>query len=232
MTDLLVAVVAMFGAGVAAFARPCLAPLVPGYLAVLADAGRGRPVAGDGRGGTDLRAVWRVLAFAVAVALTFALIGSVVSAAGDVFVTGRAAQMVAGVALVLLAIWPVAAARGWWRLPSHPLALGDGRPATWRAAAMGVACGAAWTPCVGALLGAALTAAGGSGSTARGALLLFAFGLGVSLPLLALVILPTPRLPASVRRVGHWVAAITPAVLAAVGLLLVVGWYDRVVALL
>jgi len=28
------------------------------------------------------------------------------------------------------------------------------------------------------------------------------------------------------------VAAITPAVLAAVGLLLVVGWYDRVVALL
>ena len=61
MTDLLVAVVAMFGAGVAAFASPCVAPLVPGYLAVLADAGRGRPVAGDGRGGTDLRAVWRVL---------------------------------------------------------------------------------------------------------------------------------------------------------------------------
>ena len=45
MTDLLVAVVAMFGAGVAAFASPCVAPLVPGYLAVLADAGRGRPVA-------------------------------------------------------------------------------------------------------------------------------------------------------------------------------------------
>ena len=58
-----------------------------------------------------------------------------------------------------------------------------------------------------------------------------AFWVGSAL-MLALVILPTPRQPASVRRVGHWVAAITPAVLAAVGLLLVVGWYDRVVALL
>ncbi|MCB0983966.1 MAG: cytochrome c biogenesis protein CcdA [Ilumatobacteraceae bacterium] len=232
MTDLLVAMVAMFGAGVAAFVSPCVAPLVPGYLAVLADGGRARSEGADGNGGTDLRALWRVLAFAVAVAMTFALLGSVVSAAGDVFLTGRAAQVVAGVALVLLALWPMAAARRWWRLPAPPAALGDGRPATWRAAAMGVACGAAWTPCVGALLGAALTAAGGSGSTARGALLLFAFGLGVSLPLLALVILPAPRLPAPVRRVGQWVSAITPAVLAGVGLLLVVGWYDRLVALL
>ena len=65
-----------------------------------------------------------------------------------------------------------------------------------RPVVVGVAFGAAWSPCVGPLLGAALTVAAGSGDAGRGAVLLFAYALGIGVPfvLASLGLASSPRL--------------------------------------
>ncbi len=216
MSSFPLATVALYGAGVTASVSPCVLPLVPGYLGVLADAD-GRP----GRGG-------RVAIFAASAVATFALLGSLVAAFGSVVHTTVALQRVAGALLLVCAAAALAThfgrLQGTWRvpvaIPASPVP---------RAVALGVGCGAAWTPCVGPLLGAALTAAGGVGSVSRGAALLAAFGFGVVTPLIAIAILPLPRVPASWRRIGRAANLATPALLAVVGLVLLFGWYGPLV---
>ena len=83
------------------------------------------------------------------------------------------------------------------RLPGT--ALGSFRPFV-----VGVAFGAAWSPCVGPLLAAALTVAARSGQAGRGAVLLlaYAFGIGVPFLLAALGLASSPAIAERLRRAG------------------------------
>ena len=211
-----VTIIALYGAGIAGSISPCVLPLLPGYVGVLVD---------NGAGGRTRR----TLLFCAGAIATFVALGSVVGAlGGSVSFTVVTTQRVAGVGLIVLGALAWAAVRGWrtpsWRLTSSPSSNGDGG-----AVLLGVGCAAAWSPCVGPLLGAALTAAGGSGSVSRGALLLAAFGAGVVTPLLALSLLPTPRMPTRVRAAGRVMTQMAPALFAVLGLLLVTGVYEDVV---
>jgi cytochrome c-type biogenesis protein len=209
-----VALTALFGAGVSGSLSPCVLPLVPGFLGVLVD------------GSTGLTRARRVAAFTCAAAATFAALGAAVAVAGA-GATALLTSRVAGGVLLALALVALAADRGVLRLPQWQARV----PVTlWlRPVALGVGCGAAWTPCVGPLLGAALTAAAGAGSAWRGGLLLFAFGLGVASPLLALSLLPLPHLPRRVRRLSPLVHVAVPLGLAVLGLLLLSGRYSTLV---
>lgn len=202
----------LYGAGVTASLSPCVLPLVPGWLAVVVDSA-----------GAVSR--WlRVGAFCTGAVLTFALLGSAVAAVGEVAVTTDWLQRIAGAALILAALAAAAGRRGvlhrtWHLMPSLP------GPPLMRAVVLGVACGAAWTPCVGPLLGAALTAAGSGGSVVRGAALLVLFGAGVVTPMVILATLPTPRVPPKWRQIGVHLQRAVPFVLAGLGVLLVTGSY-------
>ena len=210
------AIAALYGTGVAASLSPCVLPLVPGYLGAVTDgsAGRGR--------------LARVVAFAVASALTFAALGSVAASAGAFSTSAALAQRVGGGLLVAMALLAIAAERGWWapswsaRLPAVPRGC-------WRPVVLGVGCGAAWSPCVGPVLGAALTAAAGSGSPLRGGVLLFAFGIGVTTPLLACALIPLPRVSRRWRSAGVTLQRAVPWVLASLGLVLLSGRYGQLV---
>jgi cytochrome c-type biogenesis protein len=167
--------------------------------------------------------------FVAAAVATFAVLGSVVAAAGGSLSIGAAVgQRLAGGGLIVLSILSVVANRGWWAPTWRPVATLPGRPVA-RAALLGVGCGASWSPCVGPLLGAALTAAGGTGSVPRGAMLLASFGLGITSPFVLLATLPLPRAPRWARGVGRAVTTVMPAVLVAFGVVLLAGWYDVVV---
>ena len=61
----------------------------------------------------------------------------------------------------------------------------------WGTVLIGAIFAAGWSPCVGPVLGGVLTLAASSGSTAAGMLLLFAFSLGIMLPLTILAVLYT-----------------------------------------
>jgi cytochrome c-type biogenesis protein len=93
----------------------------------------------------------------------------------------------------------------------------------------GVAFGAAWSPCVGPLLGAALTIAAQSQHAARGALLLCAYGLGTGAAFVAatLGVTAAPGLGAALRRLARHLERLAGAVILIAGVALLTGVYTR-----
>jgi cytochrome c-type biogenesis protein len=209
-----VAILALYGAGILGSVSPCVLPLLPGVALVLA----------DGRVGASR--VARMLLFAACAATTFAVLGVLAGGARAVVGANLAAR-VAGAGLILLAAVTVAVDQGVWRAPqwAGPRAgmHGWGFPI-----AMGVGCGAVWSPCVGPLLGVAATAAAGTGSWWRGATLLFAFGAGVASPAVALALVRVP-VPGWARGMGRVSRRLMPVAMVTTGALLVTGWYTPVV---
>jgi cytochrome c-type biogenesis protein len=191
-------------------------PLAPGMLVAVA----------DGASGGARR--WRVALFALAAASTFAALGSVAAAAGIATTAAVSAQRAAGVVLLALAALALAGERGWWA-PEWRWTPALRRGSRWHPIALGVGCGAAWTPCVGPMLGAAVTAAATSGSIGRGGWLLFVFGVGVTTPFLTLAFVPMSRVPAWWRRAGRRAQRWAPWMLLAMGALLVSGRYSAAV---
>ena len=214
--SLLISCLALLGAGLTSSLSPCVLPLVPGYIGALSDAGS-----------SPKRS--RVALFAFGAAASFVALGAIVGALGfTIGGSGSTITRVAGIALIVLALGLIAGQLGWitfqFRAVRH-LPTGG----AWRPLVLGIGCGAAWSPCVGPLLGAALTAAGGSGSAWRGSALLAAFALGVLLPFLALASLPLHRVSIRVRRLGRtlpWIAAATMLLL---GIALAAGWYQQAI---
>jgi cytochrome c-type biogenesis protein len=92
---------------------------------------------------------------------------------------------------------------------------------------MGVAFGAAWTPCVGPLLGAALVAAADAGRAAEGAVLLTAYAAGVGTPFVGASLAVTALGDAGrwLRPTGVVVHRIAGGVLVVLGALLVLDRY-------
>jgi cytochrome c-type biogenesis protein len=103
-----------------------------------------------------------------------------------------------------------------------------------RPVVVGVAFGAAWSPCVGPLLGAALTVAANSGDAGRGAVLLFAYALGIGVPFLvaSLGLASSPRLADRLRRVGPRVEQLSGLLLVVLGVLLATGAYGHLTSYL
>ena len=88
--------------------------------------------------------------------------------------------------------------------------------------ALGALLGIVWTPCVGPTLGAAVTLASRGQDLGEIALLMFVFGIGASVPLLAIGVLSRAALArsrGSLRTVGVWGRNVLGALLIALGLL-------------
>ncbi len=99
---------------------------------------------------------------------------------------------------------------------------------------VGVAFGAAWSPCVGPLLAAVLTVAARDGQVGRGALLLvaYAFGIGVPFILAALGLASFPSLADRLRRVGVVIERVAGVLLIILGILLASGTYGHLTSYL
>ena len=170
-----------------------------------------------------------VATFAAGAVLVFAALGVLVGALGaDLGDAGRWVQRIAGVALVALAALFVLGRTGGLH---RSLRLVRWLPASpqLRALALGAGCGAAWTPCAGPLLGAALTAAGGAGGAARSTVLLLAYATGVLLPFVALAAVGGRQVPQWMRRSGRVLSPVSAVVMMVLGVVLAAGWYDALV---
>src|SRR6266545_1584247 len=101
---------------------------------------------------------------------------------------------------------------------------------------LGVVFGAGWTPCIGPTLATirTLTTVGQDASPARGAVLAFAYAVGLGVPFLVVAVGLRSSLGALqvLRRRGLLVERVGGAMLLAVGVLLVTGLWDRLIVLL
>jgi cytochrome c-type biogenesis protein len=219
--------VALFGAGVASFLAPCLVPLLPAYLGI---------IAGEAVEARDpARAVPATLLFILGFALVFAGLGAAAGLLGSALTdVQNGVQRVGGVVVAVMGLALLGVIRG--PLTRERRLLGSVSRITGplRPLVVGVAFGAAWSPCVGPLLGAALTVAASSGDAGRGAVLLFAYAAGIGVPFLlaSLGLASSPGLAGWLRRIGPRIERLAGGLLVVLGVLLASGVYGHLTSYL
>jgi len=219
--------IALFGAGVASFLAPCVVPLLPAYLAMV--------VGTTAEEADPSRAVFATGLFVLGFTIVFAGLGVAAGSLGsslDHIDTGLqrvGGLIVAVMGLVLLGVVRGRAVQERRAILSVPKSLGALRPVV-----LGVAFGAAWTPCVGPLLGAALVVAANEGDPARGGLLLGAYALGIGVPFLlaSLGLASSTGFHDLLKRIANPLQRVAGVLLLVLGLLLLTGAYDRLTSYL
>jgi len=176
---------ALYAAGLLSFASPCVLPMLPLYLSVLGGAHASANDAQASRRRLRLAGI----GFAVGLSVVFVALGMGASAlSGTLAAHRRALSIGAGALLVLFGLKLVGLLR--LRLleqESRPLLERVPSPGgLFGGLLFGAAFGLGWTPCVGPILGAALTYAASSATSpfAAGAQLAV-YALGLSTPLVA-----------------------------------------------
>jgi cytochrome c-type biogenesis protein len=211
--------------------NPCVLPMLPVVVGGALQAHRLGPVV-MGAGMT----------------VSFALTGMVLGALGPALgLDGDHVRVAGAVALIVMAVSMVVPGSsrllGQWFTPlAHQAqaATDDLKGTTFTSAfLLGAVLGLIWSPCSGALLGAAVTMVGTQGGALPGGLILGLFGLGAALPLVAAAYASRAGFVRAQRWVQRWGAmlnSIFAAMLAVLGVAILIGadkWLEsRVNALL
>ncbi len=175
-------------AGLLSFLSPCILPIVPFYLSYLSGVGMNQISAqAEVTGGVRLRAFLAACCFALGVITIFMGLGATATAFGGLvreyfdILRWVAAAIIVAMGLHFLGIFRIGILYRQFRADA-----GDSTNVSLIGAyVIGLAFAFGWTPCVGPVLAAILFTAAGQETSGQGALLLFTYGLGMTLPFVA-----------------------------------------------
>jgi len=220
--------VTVFGAllaGLLSFLSPCILPIVPFYLSYLAGVSMNQisadaPLSRDVR----IRAVIAACCFALGVITIFVGLGATASAFGGMvreyfnILRWFAAAIIIAMGLHFLGVIRI----GFLYRQFRADAGNTSNVGFVGAYVIGLAFAFGWTPCVGPVLAAILFTAAGQDTAQQGALLLFTYGLGMTLPFIvaALFIGPFMKWMAKFRRHLGLIEKIMGALLVLFGILI------------
>jgi cytochrome c-type biogenesis protein len=209
-----------FAAGVLSFASPCVVPLVPGYVTFVTGT----------QGGERRRSVLPILLFILGFGIVFTALGA--SASAIRFIKSGLGLRLAGMVVLLfglaMVIYALRVGRPGLYAERRPF-LRWMKPGAAGALPLGMAFAAGWTPCIGPVLGGLLAIAGTQGGALRGAVLLFVYSMGLGVPFLLIGLGVRTAMTSLdvIRRNYHRIAAVSGALMVAIGLLLVSGLWQR-----
>jgi cytochrome c-type biogenesis protein len=200
--------ISFFGAafaGLLSFLSPCILPIVPFYLSYLAGVGMNQ-IAADAEVSPQvrMRAFLAACCFALGVITVFMGLGATATVFGQMvreyfdILRWIAAAIIIAMGLHFLGVLKIGILYRQFRADAGSTTnvgfLG--------AYVIGLAFAFGWTPCVGPVLAAILFTAAGQESAGQGAVLLFAYGVGMTLPFViaALFIGPFMKFMARFRR--------------------------------
>jgi len=227
-----------FVAGLLSFLSPCVLPLVPAYLSFISgvsvDALRGGESldAGKIRRTAMIQSLWFVLGFS----LVFIALGASASFIGQWLLTNMAVlAKVAGVIIVVFGLHYTGLIRIPFLLMEARLDTQDVKGTSGIGALMlGAAFAFGWTPCIGPILGTILAMAGMQGQIGEGMLLLVMYSIGLGIPFLLAAFATNAFLNWSQRfkRHLHMVEIISGVLLIAVGVMIFLGSFSQVSAII
>jgi cytochrome c-type biogenesis protein len=216
-------------AGIIAFASPCVLPLVPGYLAYIG--GFAGPAERTVRGARQRgRLLAGVSLFVLGFSVVFIALNLVAAAAGTLLIPWLGLiTRIAGVLLIVMGLVFI----GQFRFLQR-----DVKP-QWRtttglagAPLLGIVFGLGWAPCIGPTLAAVLSLSAGSGNPWRGVLLgvVYCIGLGIPFLLVALGLNWVTGSVAWLKRHIRVINIIGGSLLILIGILMVSGLWQIIVA--
>lgn len=220
--------VALLG-GLVSFFSPCVLPLVPGYLSYVT--GFSAVDLADAEGRRRGRVVLGALLFVLGFTAVFVSGGALFGYAGqDLQQHHRMISEVSGALTILMGLAFLGGLPGFTQreLRSHrkPVVGLLGAPM------LGFVFGVGWTPCISPTLSAVTTLSFNQASAGRGALLavFYCLGLGVPFLLAALVFRRALGAFGWVKQHYQWVIRIGGGMLVLVGVMLITGAWDQLVA--
>jgi len=204
-------------AGLLSFLSPCVLPLIPSYIGFLTG------LSGDELQHRRWTAVWHAAWFIAGFSLIFVLLGATASALGGLMRDWQTwLGRIGGVLLILFGLYLLGILRPAFLMRERKIELARKPIGYLGSAFVGVTFGAAWTPCIGPILGGILTLAAARESVGRGAVLLAVYALGLAIPFL-LTALALDRFLSWFQRFRPyivWVDRIAGALLLLLGILL------------
>ena len=207
-----------FLAGLLSFLSPCVLPLVPSYVGFLTGLSADEL---EVRRGT---ALLHALAFVAGFSAIFIGLGASASVLGVLLLHWQVwIGRIGGVVIILFGLYVLRVIQPAFLTRDLRLQLANKPLGYVGSGFVGVTFGAAWTPCIGPILGAILTLAAAQGSVAHGSALLTAYSLGLAVPFL-LTALALDRFLVWFQRFRPyivWVERIAGILLIILGLLLV-----------
>ncbi|MDF1487754.1 cytochrome c biogenesis protein CcdA [Tessaracoccus sp. HF-7] len=225
---MLIAIPVAMLAGMVSFASPCVLPLLPGYLSYAS--GLGAAEIAEGRGSRRLL-VGGTIGFVLGFSVVFVLTGAVLGGLGAVLLQH---QRLITIAMGLLILVLGAGFAGWLPMPSGWRPTMTPTLGVWASPLLGLVFGLGWTPCIGPALSVVLSMAINEGSAVRGGILAFAYALGLGLPFVAFAAAFRSLAPKLgwMRTHQRTIQRIGGVTMMLVGLAMVVGWWDALVAIL
>jgi cytochrome c-type biogenesis protein len=204
------ALLVAIAAGAASFLSPCVAPLLPGYIAFV-----GGSSAAEERG-----ALPRAIGFVAGFVLLFAVLGATAATFSRELAARRdTLELVCGLIVALLGLAQRNASLG---APASAVA----------AMPVGAAFAVAWSPCIGPALAAILALAAGSADPARGAALLVAYGIGLGIPFIlgAIALDRVQSISSRVRRHARGIRIVGGTLLVVLGVAIATGAFGQLAA--
>lgn len=216
-----------FAAGFVSFLSPCVAPLVPGYLALISGSATANTQQQDRRHQLFLTS----LVFVAGFSLVFIALGASVSVFGDLLSEYRREMARgAGIVMILMGIVILWGFRFPFLMTERKIHVTPRQFTASETLLIGMAFGFGWTPCFGPILASILAYTSTVEGVRQGVVLLTAYSLGLGVPFLVagLGLDTFQRLLRFITRHMAAVVAASGTALVVVGLIFVSGQVFRI----
>lgn len=219
-------------AGFLSFASPCVLPLVPGYISYMTGLSHRELLDAEHSVKTRSRLIIGTSGFVLGFSLLFVSYGIAFGQLGSWFLRNeRPVSIVMGLLVIVMG----ASYLGWIPASQQDFRLRINlRDGIWTSPLLGILFGLGWAPCVGPTLAAVQSLAFTEASAARGALLAFAYSLGLGIPFLLIALAYRKSLIATRWLRGHsqTITRFGGAMLVLIGFALVTGVWSDITAVL
>ena len=176
----------VFIAGFASFFLPCTFPVIPVYLGILTDADGEYKKLKLGRLTLNTGAILKTATFVLGLAASFVALGIGAGFLGKLL-TNRWLYVIAGLIIIVLGIHQMDLIHIKKLDNISGVKIQNDKAGALGTFLMGVSFSIGWTPCVGPILGAVITAASTQGTALYGAFLMLVYTLGLMVPFIIMV---------------------------------------------
>ena len=218
-----------FMAGIVTFLSPCVLPLIPAYISYLTGVSF-HELSGEStkanRRKIKLLTILHSLGFILGFSIVFVLLGAGITFLGSLLVQYQSLiKRIGGVAVIFLALVIMGVIKIPFMAKEKKLTYRKEGVSALGSILVGATFAAAWTPCVGPILGSILIYASSTASVETGIKLLIAFsmGLGFTFFLAALIVNSLLSYIKKIEKYLKWVTIASGIILITFGIFLLTG---------